>query len=256
MSIILLYLPVILTGFLAQFWQIKGDYISHKATKYQLALNATNFINIWSQFLYIVLFVLITLGIKITCRNVNKIAHRKLMEVTGRDFTVIKFLSTVNLKTFNLIKLTSQIFLVPVTLHVTSNVIGAIFSLYQLFSLLTKSNATTDQFMFSLLMNTWLPGSAFVIFVLVHCCTSTVKESEGVEKSLRDVLSKNLNDKLRKRLRIFMAQIHHSRTGFSCGLFEFDWKVIGMVRRGKNYRIFLTFFSYFSALEFWWNIWL
>jgi hypothetical protein len=67
------------------------------------------------------------------------------------------------------------------------------------------------------------------LFVIIGCDLLNGEAKKSMEISNK-ILSRNFENYKEKRIKILFLQMRHAKIKFSCELFEFNWKLLAMVR--------------------------
>lgn len=193
--------------------------------------------------IFAALFILLILGIYYRYRKINEIIenevfpdlnyvgnlqHQSLPQV--KVSKLLKTLSNLHLIVHETISTINQIFAIPIVISIGFSVGAGVFSIYELLSVFSAPNATIQQIGFCLMVNSWLPNAFLTSILEISCCMLAVNEGKRTNKILKTLICNENDEKIRNRLRLFLLQICHSKPSFSCGLFEFHWKSLGVVR--------------------------
>lgn len=247
---------MIISGLVAKIFELNFDAFLNNSSP---LITLFTFLCSYAMLVFIALYLLIVLGVRDRYRKINQIlshASKKIIysENLTNDFQdSLKSLSKLHLQAHQIISLTNKIFATPIMISFGFYTSSGVFSLYELFSIYSVPNVTQQQIGFCLVVSSWWPNSVFIMFIEVWCCVATASEGNKTSKILRNILCKEKNEKVQKYLKIFLMQISHSRPIFSCGLFEFCWELLGIVRltcefSPLNYIHFKTIIS-FRLLE-------
>lgn len=141
-------------------------------------------------------------------------------------------LSVIQLKVIDLISKINKIFSFSMIIFMFFNLVGMTFTLYEDYVVLTKwSNAKYSYAVGANFTNGFYFIKAF--FIIMNCSLLKREGREMVENMQENVFkieSKNFTNKLR----IFVMQLKHCEMKLSCGLCDFDWKIIYGVRKPLN----------------------
>jgi hypothetical protein len=216
----------LLGGFLSAYLSVTffacGKVIAWgKISKLHSFFNFFAFMPIHMQTLFC---VAMTLKIKYGFRDFNK----KLVE-NFKSFD--KNFQTQQISIVKLIKTFNEVFSFHIAIYTGYNLINQLLTLF-IFYLATLKNEET-LYTQTLVLFMWdFVTVSLTILSIVSCCLVN-NETEKCEKILHEKLLSESNPKRRKKLKIFFLQFQQTRAKFSCGLFEFDWKVLAMVRLNK-----------------------
>lgn len=198
----------------------------------QLSGHFSNLINFslgYSQQVFVILFLVLSAAIYERYKNINKILEVEILENIHKDN--LKALSVLHQDIHELIHVVNKIFSVPLMVLLAYTISAAVFSLYELISVLLTPNVTMQQIGFCLCLNTWLPDWILFTVMLVYFPELAAKEGMRTLSVLRNILSdENCDKNSEKWTRMFIMQIGHSKLRFSCGLFAFEWELLGVVR--------------------------
>lgn len=171
-----------------------------------------------------ILVFLSVLIINIRCRI------DKINEILPKNATNFVKISSLLMTLTEICELFNQIFAIPMMSSLGGLLFAATFYLYDFYALLTTENVRMEQIGYSINTNLWILYFTIIEFAFVACCSMTsASENETIEV-LYEILRKNKCEKERKRLKIMIQQLKHAKIRFSCGLFEFDWKIALSVR--------------------------
>jgi len=240
-STFLTFSALILSVTIPQFTDI--DVLHYQSFNAQI-LTLFGFSCLYSHLIFVSLYILTILCLRYRYKKINDIfenefaadlinfkdSSRKSQEFNQEKILkLLKNLSKLHLNAQQIILSINQIFSIPIMISFGFNVSSGVFSLYELISVLIIPHATIQQIGFCLMVNSWLPNAFLTSILEVSSCMFTVNEGNRTAKILRTFLCKEKDEKIRKKLQIFLLQIVHSRPVFSCGLFVFDWKSLGVV---------------------------
>lgn len=158
-----------------------------------------------------------------------KLLNQKLQENLKNDFRVDQFLTSFATIFSNLrkaIDILNGIFSVPFAIFISTNLLLVSFLVYDYYALFVIQSNQFMQLYFCL-FSTVLKAYMFsLIFVTIYCCM-TVKNQEIETKK---ILLRNLIQKPGKRQNFkiwnLIHQVELSGLNLSCGMFEFDWKIV------------------------------
>jgi hypothetical protein len=179
-----------------------------------------------SQTMFLLLFLVIINGIRYRYQIINKLLE---FEMPTKNQILIQ-LASLYLNLFDLITLVMKVFSFPIMFSIGYNISGGVFSLYEVFSVLSRPNVTRQQIGFCMIVTAWLPNAVLSCLIEASCCVAAADEGMKTMKILKHVLNREDDEKVKRKLKLFLLQVFHSRPVFSCGLFEFNWKILGIVR--------------------------
>ena len=177
----------------------------------------------YAQLVFIALYLLVVLSICKRYKIINQILNQNQASET------LKILSKLHLIIYRLISLTNRIFSTTIMISFGFNMSAGVFSLYELFSIYSVPNVTRQQIGFCFVVSSWWPSSVCCMIAEIWCCTAAIDEEQKTSKILKRILCKEKDEKNQNLLKTFLMQISHSRVAFSCGLFEFNWELLGIV---------------------------
>jgi len=180
----------------------------------------------FSQTTFLLLFFVIITGIRYRYKIINKILDAEV----PANSQILMQLASLHLKLFDTISLVMRAFSFPVMISFGYNISGGVFSLYEVFSVLSMPNVTLQQIGFCITITVWLPNAVLSCLIEVSCCEAAADEGNKTMKILRNILNKEEDENVRKKLELFLLQTYHTKPVLSCGLFEFNWKILGIVR--------------------------
>ncbi|KAL7015124.1 hypothetical protein ACKWTF_016289 [Chironomus riparius] len=200
----------------------------------------------YSNFVFIGLFLFIISEVRVRFTKINEILElQNIFDIkfsnqqvtlykpnfnnTSKYIQHLKHTSQLHLDVNSTISLINQIFSIPIMIQTGFCITSGVISLYELFSIFSIPNVTMQQIGFCLIVNAWLPNSLISIILEITSCMLAISERNKMKKILRNFLSKENDEKVQRRLRIFQQQIIHSDASFNCGLFEFHWSFLGTV---------------------------
>lgn len=240
-STFMTFSALILSATIPQFTDI--DVLKYQSFAAQI-LTLFGFSCLYSHLIFVSFYILTLLCLRYRYKKINDILEtefsaelinfkdtsRKSPEFNREKILkLLKNLSKLHLNAHQTISSINQIFSIPIMISFGFNVSSSVFSLYELISVLIIPNATIQQIGFCLMVNSWLPNALLTTILEVSSCMFTANEGNRTAKILRTFLCKEEDEKIRKKLHLFLLQIVHSRPSFSCGLFVFDWKSLGVV---------------------------
>ena len=197
----------------------------------------------YANFIYVGLFLFIVFEVRVRFKKINKILElenifdikysmqqvKNFKPNTSKYIEHLRNTSQLHLDVNKTISLINQIFSIPIMIQSGFCIISAVISLYELFSIFSIPNVSIQQIGFCLIVNAWLPNALIAIILEITSCMLAINERNKMKRILRNILCKENEEKVQKRLRIFQQQIIHSDASFSCGLFEFHWSFLGTV---------------------------
>lgn len=152
-----------------------------------------------------------------------------LLNVLNAKIIKIKIILKAHLQLYEIVEVYNKIFGFSMLLFITQLIVGTTFELFDIFSLLTSHKTTSNQIGFSLInFLFWILVNIQIIF-FITCCGLTLMEARKFRRILYKKLRVERNEKIIKKLQIFILQIKHGEVKFSCGIFEFNWTTIQMV---------------------------
>ncbi|XP_070496587.1 uncharacterized protein [Chironomus tepperi] len=176
----------------------------------------------FSQSMFFIIFLIIIAGIYIRYKVINKILE------TEHHTTNMTQLAAIHLKLFDTVTLVMHVFSFPIMLSFGYKISGGVFSIYEMLSIATRPNVTSQQIGFCMWISAWLPDAILASIIEVACCMAAANEGRRTIGILRRILCQEDDEKVRKRLKLFLLQICHSKPVFGCGLFEFNWQLLGI----------------------------
>ena len=256
MAAVFFCIPMVICAFITKYFMLDLEalktYSSPFVSTFSLSCS-------YAQLVFVALYLLVILGIRNRYKKVNHIFEMEIFtknfqfendetsknkiypitasstydqHMTALEVTrTLKNLSKLHLRVHNMIYLTNHIFVTPFMISFGFYISAGVFSLYELFSIFSVKNVTLQQIGFCFVVSSWWPNSVFIMILQIACCMTTVSEGNRTSKILRNILCKEKNEKIRKQLQIFLQQVSHSKPVFSCGLFEFNWETLGIVRK-------------------------
>lgn len=219
----------------------KLNLIGYQTLKLQI-VTCFSFCCLYAQMIYTALFILSILAIWYRYKKLNELLNAQLPISAGET---IKILSKLHLSTSSAITSINKIFSIPIMISFGFNISSGVFSLYELISVLSIADATIQQIGFCFMVNSWLPCALISTVIEVVCCMTAVSEGKRTAKHLWIKLSIEDDEMIRKKLKLFLLQIRHSGNRFSCGLFEFHWRSLGVVSM-IVYLVLLGSFHFYS----------
>jgi hypothetical protein len=128
---------------------------------------------------------------------------------------------------FNLIKIFNETFSFYVAIYTVYNLLNQLLTLFTIYLVITNHDEILYEF--ALIIFMWdLVTVSVMILAIVSCCLVN-NETKKCEKILQEKLLSEKNPKTRKKIKIFTLQFQHTSAKFSCGLFEFDLRLLTMV---------------------------
>lgn len=140
--------------------------------------------------------------------------------------TKIRSLSTLQLQLFDIISRINQIISLSIAIFILYVLIGSVFALYEGYFALVNLNKPDGKF--SLAVGTISSNVYFSIniFNIVKLCSLVKRESQILKEIAKERIYKVKDKNILERLKIFVLQMKHSELKFSCGMCDFDWKII------------------------------
>lgn len=136
-------------------------------------------------------------------------------------------MSILHIKLCDTITTFNQTFSFPMAMLLGVNMMASSFGLFELYDAIMEDRVDALQIGFCLGM-TFINFHYFVLnLVLIFCCDRTIKKGKSIELVLHNTVYEKGNNS--KRIRLFMQQISHYMPDISCGLFNFNWKIIHSV---------------------------
>lgn len=190
-----------------------------------------------SQQAYLVLFYSIVFGIQDNFMRLNKILNHKILKKkqNSENLNDMKYLAQLYLEIYHVTQLTNQIFSVPIMFMFGYNTLSAVFSLYELLSVIFIADINLQHIGICVVINSWLPSAIIASILIIKGCMMAESKANETKNILRKVLCTESAKKRKKMLRIFIMQVRHLKPTFSCGLFVFNWDLLGMVKFGNTY---------------------
>lgn len=139
---------------------------------------------------------------------------------------ILRILSTIHIQLNEIMKIMNQIFSLPIALFMGYNLFGCTFSLYETYDLVLLPNQNLRHVGYNIAISL-INFHYFIYIFLVIAMSANVTECRNETYNiLMKILHGKFDEKFKKKIRIFILQIKHSRAEFSCGLFNFDWMVL------------------------------
>lgn len=165
-------------------------------------------------------------------QNISKInqIHSNYLNThqNSLNFLNLSQLFLLNLKLVEIIKNFNAFFLFSISIFNGSALTGIITNLFTLYLNLTGKDENPLYYLeTSFAWN--ISIQLLNLFVIFACCkvNNEIKRSQLISY---DGIVEIKNKKVRKKFEIFILQLKHTKVKFSCGLYEFDWEIIAMVR--------------------------
>lgn len=118
---------------------------------------------------------------------------------------------------------------IQMSLLLASNLMGATFSLFEIYDVMFNDFYETERIFFLIVMN--LGGIHYISLSFMMIVVTSVAKNRGIK--LRDISYGksygNLSKKEMKRNSLILLQMKHMEIKFSCGMFEINWKLITSV---------------------------
>lgn len=182
---------------------------------------------------YVLFFIAVAHQIKMRLKSVNEILRAQILSKNGTSSS-IKVLSIVHIQLNSAINFVNKVFALPAALFLGSNLYGATFSLYETYDILRNNSNDFNIHLGYNLAIYFLNIHHFVYnFGAVAVSMAVGRQQEETREILMEILQGNRvgDDKLKRRLRLFVLQTKHARMDFSCGMFKFDWILLYTVSR-------------------------
>jgi hypothetical protein len=182
-----------------------------------------SFMGAFSQSLHLFIICLILFEIRKRFKNLKISLNFKSSN--------IKIVSKSFAQLCDLIEIFNRIFIMPILIFITQLIIGTTFTLFDIFSTISSANMLSENINYSILtLQWWLLMNIQIIF-FICCCGLTLTEAKNFRKNLYKNLRVVKSLKERKKFEILILQVKHNEIKFSCGIFEFKWETIQMVRK-------------------------
>jgi hypothetical protein len=194
---------------------------------------------------YAMLICVIVQSVRVRFAKINESLRRKNNKMAVR--TIVK----MHLKLCEIVDLINDIFMLPLAIFLASNLTGLTISSFQLYERIISEHIDIDKVSSLVLTSSWNTYMYIVIMTVVVGCSKAAIEGEKCGNVLHQVLQDEVDGGEIKILRSFGQLISHKRPIFMCGLFEFNFGLISMVRKKFKFRIY-NFFSSISV--FWINV--
>lgn len=173
-------------------------------------------INFYLTFLVFILIIVIK-----RFQLVNKLLKEK--KFTPQK---IKTISTIHLHLCEVIKAINRIFSIPVSIALLIGIATLVLSLYELYAAALTSRNFRKSFGFFL--QTTLGSFHFCCYAFAAVIASSIMKREG--KKAKFLLSEiRVERNVRKNMIILRQQLKHCEVKFTCGLFDYDWKLLSSV---------------------------
>jgi hypothetical protein len=144
-------------------------------------------------------------------------------------FFILKSLLTIHIQLNEIINLMNKIFSFPIALFLGYNLFGSTFSLYETYDIVFQQNLSLRHFGYNIaIILTNLNYFIYNLITIVISVSVTRCRNETYDILIK-MLHEKYDEKFKKKIRLFILQIKHSRAEFSCGMFNFDWMVLYMV---------------------------
>lgn len=188
---------------------------------------SVNIEELWNGFILQILLCSVTVYLSTACFVVLIIREyfRILNEVLAKNSSkeILKF----QLQISEVISIFNRVFSIPFGYFIFGNGFCLTFALFELFDVLTTSDARNfNQIFFSLGFSVIQFHFAIIVAVFFHFCSITMSEKEKALERL------TINDGCvdLKRNFVKLLQLEAMRQKFTCGIFDFDMKVYFEVR--------------------------
>ncbi|KAG5669274.1 hypothetical protein PVAND_017164 [Polypedilum vanderplanki] len=153
---------------------------------------------------------------------------KRFKEITKINQKFLKEISKLHLKLTKIVDLINLVFIFPIAIVSASNLIGMTFMCFQVIECLILGHFDPRLTATLILVATWNGFLCIVIMIVFIICAKSTNEEKICSEKFYKILRKENDEKLRKKLRIFMQQLKHKKIIFSCGLFDFQYEVILM----------------------------
>lgn len=142
----------------------------------------------------------------------------------------LKILALVQIRIFEAINAFNKCNLFLLAPFLATNAIGSTFALYEVYDLVMFGNIKIEVIAFTLMMISGTLCVFMLILMMLYFINSTMSRFKKFEKSLHADVFENRPHYHKKRVQVILMQLSHTEAKFSCGMFEFDWKIITTVR--------------------------
>lgn len=185
--------------------------------------------------------LMILIGIYVRIKKFNLSLKNFKFEISKFEILKFKEIKKLNFKIMEIIELFNKFFSLSIALFTGANLVSQIVILFVYYLLISqRENYLKD---YAKVSFTWNLINNLINFPIIILCSLIKNEIEKSEDIVQEKLLKNFvgdEKKFKKKIKIFILQLKHSRVKFSCGLFEFDLRAIMMVR---------FFFTIFTTVD-------
>lgn len=192
-----------------------------------------------------IMYVAILVNFAILCVIMNGISSRlkmlneNLQKNLKNDFKVDQFLTSFATIYSNLrkaIDILNAIFSIPFAIFISTNLLLVSFLVYDYYALFAIKRNQFMQLYFCLFSTVLKVYMFSMIFVTIYCCMTVKNQETESKRILLRALSRKSVKKQSIKVWNLIHQIELSGLNLSCGMFEFDWKILFTVRLLKSYK--------------------
>lgn len=212
---------------------------------------------------YMMFYIVLAYHLQIRFKLVNKILLKRFHLKESKNWTsdqnfrfvlnshppcfILKLFSRLLLQLNDVILSINKIFTVPISVFVAFNLFGLIFSLYETYDILKHDHTNFKHLLYNISMYVLQIFNFVYTFFIVKISMLVVEQRNFTCDILFELLCENSNDKLRRKISLFLAQVRHSKANFSSGMFNIDWSLLYTVRN-FNTNFFFDFFHFVFAV--------
>lgn len=174
---------------------------------------------------YIGMFCMIVLGVRERYKAVNKILSERKAKISH--------VARVNLDINEIVMLINDTFGFIIAGFAGTILVSLIFLAFHMFIVINRGDlAMSHSLYISFIWNILMMAQ---IFLVISACVKAEKKGNKIREILQTELNQEvIEEKVKNKLKIFILQLKHLEAKFSCGYFDFDWKLMATVRKVFN----------------------
>jgi hypothetical protein len=194
---------------------------------------------IFSITTFMAFYVVVVMAVRFWYSVLNDLLMMKFLDKNDERFAIdvisavppSKYLNTISslhLKMTEIIAAINRIFTLPIIFFLTIQITNCTFGLYETYATVIKPTVTNEQLGYTLQSIVANVHLVLYLILVISACTTAMTEKNRTKEILHKIEKQK---EVKRKVESFKLQLEHMRMNFSCGMFDFDWQLLYVVRK-------------------------